>query len=338
MGKGLNIQSIGVLTDLQYSLAQFSDSMSQGLQTAENEIRRIQEWIKIRENYWQREVQRARQDVERARINLSRCEASGYRDKDGYYHPPDCSSEIRILSKAESNLRTCEENLNVAKKWHARLENSIEDYHREVRRFSDISGRHTERARSNLGYLIEKYERVRAAAISIGGMEIFVGAIIGLIGITIGRANYALGSIAEDISEKVIEEELAFKVLKFDQKKHGIDRILQTPSGQIVVLESKLNSAGKLALKKTRDGNIQGSAQWVSIVAHEMTRQGSELWSPVNESIGRQILEAGPENIPVLASVVKRNFELADIYMRIDNEAKVWNIFDGEIPIESIIS
>jgi len=164
----LDLRDISTLTDLQAALGRFASGTQECLSAAEAEIRRTLEWLIERVHHWQREVERARREVARAEADLRQCEASGYRDRDGYYHRPDCSHEARVLARAVSYQQECEGNLRVAQAWRSRLEQAVDEYQREVRRLYDATGGHTERARAFLNKTAAKYAEVGAAASTVG--------------------------------------------------------------------------------------------------------------------------------------------------------------------------
>jgi hypothetical protein len=307
------------------------------------------EWLIERVHHWQREVERARREVARAEADLRQCEASGYRDRDGYYHRPDCSHEVRVLARAVSYQQECEGNLRVAQAWRSRLEQAVDEYRREVRRLYDAAGGHTEQARAFLNKIAEHYEEVRAAEHAIVSAAHAIGSLLGveraigsypltsgairLLEIAVGRWKSPIGQLGEDFAQIITEDELGLKAMKFDKRKHGFDCVLQGPAGQIIVLESKTDSNGKLVLERRAEGYKQGSIDWVKHVARQMTDRSSELWSADNERVGRQILEADPKNVGVLATVINRNTGLAEIYKREDGAADDWRLLIGKVPV-----
>lgn len=193
MSESLDLRDIQTLRDLQAALGRFASEAQEGLRTADAEIGRAQEWLSERVNHWQREVKDAKQAVTHADTDLRRCEASGYRDEDGYYHLPDCSRQTRALRQAEARLRECEENLQTAQVWRSRLEQAVSEYQREARRLSDLAGGHTEKARASLAQTAAKYEAAQAAANAVGGLGTAIAA--GMIGLASSRSPQAASSL-----------------------------------------------------------------------------------------------------------------------------------------------
>lgn len=337
----LDIGDTQTLIDLQAALGRFASGARESLNLADAEICRTKEWLHERVSHWQREVERARRGVAQAEADLHRCQASGYRDERGYYHQPDCSGQARALERAHTFLRECENHLRTAQLWRSRVEQAVNEYQRSARRLADVASTHTERARAFIDRATAQYESVlasqkaigdmMAAAGAVGRFPALVGAVRASLGTAVGSLNPLIGAVGEDINVSVVLEELDLKEVKFDQAKHGFDRVLQGPSGQIIVFESKTTGGGKLVLKPTKDGHKQGSVGWVERVAKAMTVPTNAQYSIDNERIGRQILEQGAHKVPVLAAVLNPHTGLTDIYLRTDDSAKAWVILSGEL-------
>ena len=92
MSSSANVLSVPALADLKGTSGRFSGEAQDALNSVELEIRRTLDWLQERLNHWQNQVRRCQADVGRAKAALARCQASGYRDERGNYHPPDCSS------------------------------------------------------------------------------------------------------------------------------------------------------------------------------------------------------------------------------------------------------
>jgi len=338
----LDLRDTQILADLQAALGRFATGVQESLRLAEAEIGRTREWLHERVGHWQREVERARREVARAEADLRRCLASGYRDERGYYHQPDCSREARAVERAYAFLRECENNLHTAQLWRSRVEQAVNEYQRAARRLADVADAHTGRARAFIGRARAQYDAVLAAGRAVGDLVAvagvlsrapgLMGAITASLGATVGRVWPARGALGEEINVSAALEELGLKEARFDQAKHGFDRILRGPAGQIIVLESKTSDEGKLVLETRAGGYRQGSAAWVEHIARQMTDPTSELWSQDNERIGRQILEQGPEKVPVLAAVLNPNTGVTDIYLRTDAAAEEWTLLSGQLP------
>jgi hypothetical protein len=334
MSDAINIQDIQTLYDLQNALSRFASGTQESLHAAEAEIARTQEWLEERMQHWRREAGQAKRMLDQAMSDLRRCEASGYRDEDGHYHQPDCGREAQAVRRAGERLHECEENLQTTQAWRSRVEQAVTEYQREARRLSDLVGGHSEKAHGELGKAAATYEAAKEAAGSVGVAGVVAAAGVAILRQFIGQAHGHIGATGEEIAQDMAEKSLGYENVEFDRTKHGFDRILRDPSGQLVILESKTNVEGKLELN-TDSG--QGSSEWVSRIAHEMTDPSSSKWSQVNEQIGREILQIGPENIPLIATVTNPNTGLGDIYTRVDVGAKEWALLSGGISLKDLL-
>lgn len=325
----LDLHNLDVLTELRTALGQFTEGTQESLRIAEEEIRRIQEWIEGRVHHWQRQVDNGRRDVAQAEMTLRRCQASSTRDSRGGVHPPDCRQEAWALTQAQARLRTNQENLQLTRQWRERLAQAINDYRQQARRLEDLTTAHTEKGRAYLQKSAVGYETVLAAArmmglgIAAGASGVGAGVAIMIEGVNkfIGRANLLAGDAAEGIAQQVTADELGLKIVQFDQRKHGFDGILQGPNGQYILLESKASDDGKLHLDPDSYGHRQASAGWVAAVAQRMATPGSDLYSITNAQIGQAILDSGPANVPMLAVVTDKQTNTVNIYLRAGSEA-----------------
>ena len=335
----LDLSDLQTLNDLAAAFGRFASETQDALRAARADIGRTQEWLGERVNHWQHMVERARQDVVRAEADLRRCQASGYRDQQGYYHQPDCSHQAYLLERATAHLRECENRLRTAQVWRSRLEQAASDYQRTEARLTDLAGGHTERTRAFLERIAAKYADVQAAAGLVGG-ALAAAAVLGLAGAAVrtleaavGRAYRARGGLGEELAQGVTLDALGLHEVGFDQAQHGFDRLVTGPTGQVIVLESKCSDAGQLKLGEGY-GHRQCSAGWVESVARAMTDPSNPaLCTPANAAIGQRILEQGAADTPVLATVINASTGQADIYLRLDTAAEKWTLLDVAAPV-----
>jgi hypothetical protein len=151
-----------------------------------------------------------------------------------------------------------------------------------------------------------------------------------------GRQILERGSLGEELAQAAVENELGMKLLKFDQAKHGFDRLVRMPNGQAIIIESKTSNSGKLKLHTSKDGIRQASKDWVKRTAQRMCDYQSEQYSSENEQIGREILAKGVENIPVIACVSDFVSGTCDLYLRMDEQAEEWSKLAGGIKITDL--
>jgi hypothetical protein len=138
MKNSLNIAEIHALDNLSSALNKYSQNVSADLHSVEIEITRILSWLQERKFHWTREIARIEQEIRYLQQELSRCLNSGYVDRDGNYHAPDCSRIQFSLQRAQINLHTVQENLQIAIKWESRIEQAVVEYKKDVNRQSEV--------------------------------------------------------------------------------------------------------------------------------------------------------------------------------------------------------
>ncbi len=166
MSQVAQVQAVETLRDMESALGRFASEAREALASAELEIRRIQDWLQERLHHWQREVERWRQEVQRARAALERCQRSGYRDRDGRYHPPNCSAYEAALAAARRHLQQAEAELANTRKWVARVREAEAGYRAEARRLERMASADIPRARALLNRKIGDLEAYLAVSVA----------------------------------------------------------------------------------------------------------------------------------------------------------------------------
>lgn len=139
MADSVNVRETQTLTDLRNALGRFAESTTQSLQAFDTEIRRTVEWLRERVLYWQREVERARINVQRAEAALHHCESQVYVDRNGHAHYPDCSAYRRALQQAQQVLIRAEQSLAVATRWQSSVGQAVQQYQSHSARMKQIT-------------------------------------------------------------------------------------------------------------------------------------------------------------------------------------------------------
>jgi len=164
MSASAHVQSIQALDDLKGALGCFRGEAQEALGAAEQEIRRTQDWLQERLNYWQNEVNRRQEEVRRAAAALARCQASGYTDREGRYHAPDCTAYEHTLQQAQRRLQEAEMELVNVRRWLAQVHQAAADYQVQARRLRELTTTQTEKAQAFLGQAVVDLERYLAVA------------------------------------------------------------------------------------------------------------------------------------------------------------------------------
>lgn len=124
MAQSANITSIEALRNLKAALIAFDQEVQAALVALEMEARRPVEWIEHdRKQYWPRQVQKASDAVNEARLSLQRCELtiSGEDNR-------SCYDERKALQKAKKRLETCEEKVRAVRRWGPVIRKEVEEF------------------------------------------------------------------------------------------------------------------------------------------------------------------------------------------------------------------
>jgi len=333
-----HVLSIQALEEFKGHLTRFNAQAQEIFNAVEIEIRRTLDWLQERLNYWRNEVRRRQEILAQAERALAACRASGWYDKNGYYHEPPCTAQWEAVRRARTYLAEAEAELRTVQEWIRLVERQAEEYHRQARRLKAWLDSELPKATAFLERKITTLHAYVAMGISSGGYvttppvqavgETFATAVglaalgVGLTAAAIAVTRWlasdvrqALGTVGEELSARLIREQPGFQELPFDPPKHGFDRVFTAPGLPLIVLESKVTSTGQFRPGQTRHGE-QGSPEWIAAQAEKMADPTSSQWSPVNERIAALVRELGPENVPAVAVVIQSETGLADVYVR----------------------
>lgn len=203
MSDALNIRDIQTLYDLRSSLGHFVIGAQECLHSIETEISHKQEWLEEREQYWYREVNQAKRELDQVLSDLRRCQMSAYRDDDGNYHQPDCSNQAQAVRQAEKDLRECIENLDKVRTWQSKVAQAVSEYQKMARRLSEVTNSHMEKAQASLTETAAKYEAAKEAALSVGDIG---GVSAGMIGLTAFSEPLPSSDALQGLDGKEIQE------------------------------------------------------------------------------------------------------------------------------------
>lgn len=168
MSSGASVRAIQALDDMKGSLNRFAGEAREALQATEQEIHRTQDWLQERLNHWRNEVQRRQEEVRRAEAALAHCLASGYHDRDGYYHAPDCSAYERAVFQARARLQEAEAEMQNSQRWMKAVGDAAVQYRAQARHLQALVTAHAEKAQAFLGRKITDLERYVALASGVG--------------------------------------------------------------------------------------------------------------------------------------------------------------------------
>jgi hypothetical protein len=163
-----NVLAIHALDELKAGLARFGGEAHDALSAAEQKIQRTLDWLQERANHWRNEVRRREEMVRQAEAALARCMASGYYDRDGHYHAPDCSAYENALLQARVRLREAEAELRNVQQWTQHVQQAVAEYQREAQRLAAMLGSDLAKASallSNSADILRSYVAMSAPAL-----------------------------------------------------------------------------------------------------------------------------------------------------------------------------
>jgi hypothetical protein len=176
MSASAHVQSIQALDDLKGALGRFRGEAQEALGAAEQEICRTLDWLQERLNHWQNEVHRRQEEVRRAAAALARCQASGYTDRDGHDHTPDCTAYEHTLQQTQRRLQEAEMELANVRRWLAQVQQVVGDYALQARRLATQLGDDLPKADALLGRKIADLQAYLAVTAPAGvGITAFAG-------------------------------------------------------------------------------------------------------------------------------------------------------------------
>ncbi len=96
-------------------------------------------------------MRRRQEEVRRAAAALARCQASGYTDREGRYHTPDCTAYEHTLQQAQRRLQEAEIELADVRRWLAQVQHAAGDYELQAQRLATSLNNDLPKATALLG-------------------------------------------------------------------------------------------------------------------------------------------------------------------------------------------
>jgi hypothetical protein len=348
----VNVRSINILLNLKQALARYTQEVIPPLDALTREAERTLEWLAERRHHWQRQVEERRKAMLATQAALAQCEATVHRDARGNVSRPDCSGLRAALSQAVHRLRETEAELRKTEEARRAVEQAYEDFRRQRHHFQGYLGREgiasqvflDRRAASLSAYAAVSLHgaapggySVTAPTDALAGMFTLgvAGGEMGLTALAVSAIQTLarhlqsnLGDTGEILIEQMLAQEPGWQALPFDQPEHGFDRVFSAPGLPVIVVECKVNRAGKLRLGQTQSGQ-QGSREWLTARAEKMADPSSAQYSPNNAAIAALVEQLDPENVPTVAVVVTTETGAVDIHYRAGGSTTWERLPDG---------
>ena len=132
MSQSAKVSSIDALKALYAALARFGPEAQEALGAAEIEIRRVFDSLHDQHKHWQRQVEKRREDLNRARADLAHARAIRQGERTGYVE-----QEIAV-NKAKARLGEAEDKVVVVKRWLLHLPQAIHEYEGPAHRLAGL--------------------------------------------------------------------------------------------------------------------------------------------------------------------------------------------------------
>jgi flagellar biosynthesis regulator FlaF len=161
MSNSAHVISIQYLVDLRIAIGQFREETQQSLSSIDIEIRRSQEWLKQKHDYWRKQVEHRKEEVSRAQQALSHCRST---------KNSDCRSVQNKLAEALRALREAEKELETVRYWSQVIQQAITDYQKQAYRLEQQLQQDIPKAGTFLGRKIEELKGYMAVSPISGGV------------------------------------------------------------------------------------------------------------------------------------------------------------------------
>jgi hypothetical protein len=117
-----DVRSIDALRDWYAALADYADTLAEGLAGVALEIRRAHDWVGEQLTRWQRAVRECEDGVTRAKAELSQRKFPNWDGRE-----PDCTVQEKNLRLARARLQHAEDQVVKCRQWLARMPKMIDE-------------------------------------------------------------------------------------------------------------------------------------------------------------------------------------------------------------------
>jgi hypothetical protein len=122
MNHGAKVHDVDLLKDLHAAMAKFGVQAQAALDTANAEVRRSEDFLERQQAYWQQEVIRRQEELNRAKADLSRHRWVHDGERVG-------GSELEMLvHRARNRLREADEKVEIVRRWKRQLPQAVGDF------------------------------------------------------------------------------------------------------------------------------------------------------------------------------------------------------------------
>src|SRR5262245_5846921 len=120
MIQAADVRSIDELRDLHAYVCKFKADAQDALAAVEMTIRRAHDWLADKQQFWQRAIRAAEDEVFQAKQELKQRQYVGF---DG--RVPDCTVQEENLKRAQGRLRYAQDKAETVRKWMSRFPKAV---------------------------------------------------------------------------------------------------------------------------------------------------------------------------------------------------------------------
>lgn len=136
MAEAARVASLQAVKELRTGLQRSAEKARESLLQAEATTRHTQDELQHKLNLWRRKREECRRERDLTRRAYDACMASGYRDEDGRYIPPNCSAEEARYLRAARQLAVTEDRVRTISHWMKQVEAAYARYSARARQLT----------------------------------------------------------------------------------------------------------------------------------------------------------------------------------------------------------
>ena len=156
MSQGAQVGSIAAIAEFHSALANYAAESKQALTMLDLEIRRAVDFVKVdRAKYWQFEIRKAGEAVNRAKDELHRCLT--FKGSDNF--TPSCIDEKKVLQKAQERVRLAEQKAEAVRHWSRAMQHELNEFAGRMVQFNAVLEGDIPRAMAVLHRILDTLDR-----------------------------------------------------------------------------------------------------------------------------------------------------------------------------------
>ena len=165
MKSGINIRDLDSIKSLRNAILKFSEYGLSSIPTIDVVLKKEIVELENREKQFKKSLVHHENNLQQARISLANCESSGYYDRDGNFHEPDCWLIKDQVSDCFYQFQEYQRKYQECRKIISRVKERLETFSRELVKFKNLLSNHSPYATNALKQLIigaEDYQIIQS--------------------------------------------------------------------------------------------------------------------------------------------------------------------------------